>query len=424
MRAIRRSALVHEPDARATNRGVVRGAVRPHECGMRSGRRRSSARLLAALLLAPCACKDDRISLDALRELEAQARSEAAAQDVTPIEAAELALVEWRPYRVGPRDVLQFVITGLDLAGPTGSFRARVQDDGNVRLPLVGPVQVAGMDLSTVEQTVLKAYVPDYVKDATVFVEVATTEPTTVLVQGAVGTPGLVTLKSNERNVIYALGLAGGWGAGASGRVTVRPVRPGREEVTYNFARTLDIRRAMLSPPLESGDVIVVEAAPPSAIYVLGLVNAPGPIGVPPNASLSLTRAIATAGGPIDLLEPKEATLWRVMPDGEQVRVKIDLDDVLAGRQPDVELRPGDILDVPNTPETRFRHWIVNNIRLGPFSVSTGFDPVAEWRFRRALDEDDDRFRGGGFGRSAIDNVLFGLPNVIIPPVIPTTTTP
>jgi hypothetical protein len=75
---------------------------------------------------------------------------------------------------------------------------------------------------------------------------------------------------------------------------------------------------------------------------------------------------------------------------------------------------------VPHTPGTRFRAWVLANIRLGPFGVSAVWDPIAGYRYQKALDQDERRFgQQGGFGQSILDTVRFGLPNVIVPPVLP-----
>jgi protein involved in polysaccharide export with SLBB domain len=283
-----------------------------------------------------------------------------------------------------------------------------------IALPLVGRLQVAGLNLADLERAITDAYVPSYVKTVSVFAEVlATDEPTTVLVRGAAGTPGLVSLKNNQRNIMYALSSAGGFGPGASGKVRVRPIRSDEEEVLYDFGNADDVRRALLRPPLESGDMLLVEAAPVSAIYVLGLVNAQGPVPVPPGSKLSVVQAIAHAGGLRDFLEPKEATLRRTLPNGQEVRVKLNIAQMLAGERASIDLFPGDILEVPHTADTRFREWAMANVKLGPFGVGAFYDPVTYSTFK-------DRSHDVGWGRTLGTGLIFSGTNYLFSRAVPT----
>lgn len=375
---------------------------------------------LTALALAGCAA-EQRISVAELEDLE----REAAHVPPIPVEHRSLALAELRPYTVGPGDVLSIRMYGLaeERYAPT-TLELRVQDDGHILMPVVGPVKLAGLNLKQVEQALLAAHKPGVVKDLSVYVQLVEPESTTVLVLGSVATPGLVKLRNNERNVVYALAAAGGFGATAtaggfssanSGRVHVRPIRPEREPIIYNLNDANDVRLALLAEPLESGDMVIVEPAESNAVYVTGLVNAPGSVPVPVNGSLSLVRTIAAAGGVRDFLDPPEATLWRRLPDGQQVRVKVELADVLAGRRPDFALRAGDVLDVPHTPETRFREWFAANIRIGPFGVTAVYDPVADYRARVLRgDRDGDT---GTIRRTLMYRLGTGIPELLIPTV-------
>jgi protein involved in polysaccharide export with SLBB domain len=370
--------------------------------------------------LSSCAA-DKRITVAEMQSIEESAR------DVTPVpvEPSTLALAELRPYTVGSGDVLAIRMYGLteERYTPT-TLELRVQDDGHILMPVVGPVRLAGLNLKQVEQAVIAAHTPAVVKDMSVYVQLVEPESTTVLVLGTVAMPGLVKLKHNERNVVYALAAAGGFGSTAtaggfssanSGRVHVRPIRPEREPIVYNLNDVNDMRLALLAAPLESGDMVIVEPAESNAIYVTGLVNAPGPVPVPANGSLSLVRTVAAAGGVRDFLDPPEATLWRRLPDGQQLRVKVDLAEVLAGNSADFALRAGDVLDVPHTPETRFREWVAANIRIGPFGVTAVYDPVADYRAR--VLRGDQYNTSGTLRRSLMYNLGTGFSELIIPPV-------
>lgn len=341
-----------------------------------------------ALLALPAGCEDNnRISLAALRQVEAQRT----APPPLDLERPQITLADVAEQRVTPGDVLSLRLLGL--TGPLEETRlhVRVQDDGRITLPMVGELGVESLTLAGVERLVREAYVPSRVRDLTVFAAVEAGRETTVLVQGAAGRAGLVTLPANKRNILYAVASADGFSKNASRRVVLKPARTDRPEQSYNLADLNDLRRAVSAPPLETGDFVFVEPAEPSVIYLTGLLNRPGPLEVRPDSTLSLARAISAAGGLKDFLDPREATLWRVLPSGEQVRVKLDLARIMAGKGEDLALLPGDILDVPHTPHTRFRQWLAENLLVGPFGVTAVYDPMADRRARILADDDNDR---------------------------------
>jgi len=372
--------------------------------------------VLVLLLVAACRA-DKRITLAQLQELEQEIA------EVAPVrvEQEELALTDFQPYKARQGDVLAVQMVGLleERYAPT-LLQLRVQKDGCITLPVVEPIKVEGLDLSDVEQAIIAAHVPDIVKNLSVYVQLVRPEPTTVLVLGAVGQPGLVKLDNNARNVLYALAAAQGFNPLASGRIRLKPIRPEREEVVYDLTDVNDVRRALLGSPLEPGDMLVVESADDSVVYVSGLVNQPRVIPIPPRKTLSVLRAIAASGGLVDFLEPKKATLWRKLVDGRQVQVRVDLAAIRAGDEPDLALRAGDILDVPHTAETRFRQWFAQNIVIGPFGVRAVYDPVADYRAR--LLRDDDRAGSNIIQQSLLQSLGTGVSELLIPPVSPPST--
>ena len=73
-------------------------------------------------------------------------------------------------------------------------------------------------------------------------------------------------------------------------------------------------------------------------------------------------QAIAAAQGLRTNVIPREATLIRRMPDGTDAHVKLDLQRLTSGKDPNLVLAVGDILWVPETPETMIQDWINRNI--------------------------------------------------------------
>jgi polysaccharide export outer membrane protein len=314
--------------------------------------------------------------MDLYRFLEMQ--QEIAQAPAPPDEAEQAALAAavdkaMGPYRVGPDDVLVISMSGLESVGRVFTdqteaaapwVEARVDHEGNIRLPAVGFVHVAGLELIDVEQVVQDAYVPNVLKDAAVHVRLAEPATAKVLVTGAVTVPGLVPLRHNERNLLFALVGAGGVTQAASGMATLHRLRRPGEVVSLNLTDPEELRAALQLDPLQDGDIVRVHSAEPNTVFVGGLVNAPSPQFYPPGSQINVLQALAASGGLRTDVTPREATLIRRMSDGRDVHVKLNLDRIGKGQDPNIMLAAGDILWVPWSAETRTQDFINKNFFL------------------------------------------------------------
>ncbi len=83
-------------------------------------------------------------------------------------------------------------------------------------------------------------------------------------------------------------------------------------------------------------------------VYVLGSVQRPGPY--PMNGKMTLIDALARAGGTTKLGDEGRVQLTRKYNTSEQMLVVVDAADVRRGSAVDVELVPGDVVFVPESP--------------------------------------------------------------------------
>ncbi len=324
--------------------------------------------LLGAMWMIGCA-PDRRIELGEFMQMQQAVQASDPADAAAAADAATLVARQMGPYRVGPNDVLQVTLTGVDPSALFPPVEVRVDREGNIFLPIVGKVPVGGLELGDVENAIVAAYVPTVLKDLELVVHVELTMPQTthVLVHGAVLQPGLVPLRRTERNLLYAIVGAGGVSDMASGTATLRRICRPNESVTLDLTKPEQLRAALALEPLEDGDIVLVEAAPVNQIIVGGLVNFPRPQVYPPRTQITALQAIAAAGGLRTDVTPREATLIRRMPDGSDAHVRLDLTRMSTGEAPNVLLAAGDILWVPETPETKIQDFINRNffIRAG-----------------------------------------------------------
>lgn len=361
-----------------------------------SGFQRIESRmLLVAFVVIPaalCGCgSDTRMTVEQLQARETELTEEHKANAGQVKSARDYTVAENTPHRIGPGDVLQVSMVGLD--GPLSQFdtKVRVRSDGSIELPMIGRLDVTGNDYSAAEMRIHDAYVPEYVRALTVYLELLEQDDTTVFVTGAVQDRGPAWLPRSRRNLVYAIDAAGGFSQLTSGRVHVHRAALDEERVElYDMTNPLDVRRALAAPPLGTGDIIVADSTTDRVVYVTGLVNLPGQVEVPQFSELSTLRAIARSGGLRDFLGVREATLYRKLEDGEQVRVKLPIADMVAGEAPDIPLYAGDILDIPYTPETMLREWALNNIQIGPIGLRANYDLFTELRVERLRNDNND----------------------------------
>lgn len=347
-------------------------------------------------------CHDPRISIYDFIEMQRTMMPASSRQPkvpVTEIWTRRAFVAE----RVGPKDELSVELTGLN-GDPTEThaFRVRVDRNGQIKLPEVGKVTVTNLELEDADEVIHDRFVPRIVKQIVVKTGILKAHTTDVLVKGAVATPGLVPLRRTELNLLYAVANAGGVSSLASGRVSLKRLDEPETELTLNLHNPADLKTAFAIAPLESGDIVTVEAAPPNTIFVGGLVNAPGVQPYPPGTQVSLRQSLVAAGGVQDELYPSEATLIRRMSDGKDVQVRIDLERLRNGEDPDILLAAGDVFWVPHTFGTRTMDFINRNIffRAG-FTASynvVGNASGIEFLNRRALQSTgvSGTTRGGG----------------------------
>jgi protein involved in polysaccharide export with SLBB domain len=384
---------------------------------------RASAPLLVAgavagVLLA--GCHDNRIPLaQYLADQENQPANGAGPGSATSQPSGQ-TLEPWAPgaYKVGSGDVLGIAISGLEKLGMPPTHQARVTERGEITLPMAGKVQVAGQTLDQVETAVKAAYVPKFMKDTDVSAQVVSYEPISVMVIGDVmrlssSGASLVELKRNKASVLQAL-LAAGGAQDYTGEVTVIPARAPEAAVTYNLKNRFDLVRAARPGSIEEADLVVVNTRPNDSIFVEGLVNRPGPVPMPPSQKMSILQAIGAAGGTMLAFEPREATLMRHDAENRLVKIKVDLDRVKDGKDPDMLLAAGDILLLPHNAATRVEEYIARSlqVRIGT-GIETTYNPWTLYYLRK------ENSTTGGYFSSLTNQLQTG---GITP--LPTLTTP
>jgi polysaccharide export outer membrane protein len=64
---------------------------------------------------------------------------------------------------------------------------------------------------------------------------------------------------------------------------------------------------------------------------------------------ITLLQAIAAAGGLTEGASKRGVTIKRVLKDGSEVKIKVNLNDIIKGKKPDIVLQEGDVVYVPES---------------------------------------------------------------------------
>lgn len=238
---------------------------------------------------------------------------------------------------------------------------AQIANDGTVSLPMVGVVHAAGLTVDQLQTKLTVAY-KKFFKDPQVTVQVNDSRSEPVSVAGNVNTPGVVQLKGS-RNLMEVIGMAGGLKADAGDSVLLtRLMSEGPIPVSgaftdpsgkYSVAH-INIRSVMSGADpqgnilIKAHDVITVPRA--RMVYVLGNVGRPGGYVMTDNETMSVSKALALAGGWDKTAALGSARILRASGGGaEREQIPADLRKIMNNKTQDVQLRPDDILFVPNS---------------------------------------------------------------------------
>lgn len=263
-------------------------------------------------------------------------------------------------YLVGPGDVLKIAVFEV----PELDRTARVAESGDITLPLLGNVAVAGLTVQGVHDRLGTLLGRKYVVDPQVDVRVDTFASQRVAMMGRVEKPGIYPLSRSASRIVDLVGQAGGLTSEAARRIELYPVeeRPadaprspapsgsagaatvdraiieGRRPIVIDLYDLMDLSDPISSLALRDGDVVFVPDR--GDFFVGGEVKKPGKYGL--SDTSTLITAIAEAGGLGDFPITDEVLLVRHPVPGEKVTTALDFDAITAGDQPDVPIHEGD----------------------------------------------------------------------------------
>ena len=235
-----------------------------------------------------------------------------------------------------------------------------VDPNGFVDIPLAGRFQATGLTLEQFKAMVAER-ITKYIRNPRISASLTDQKSRSVSIFGAVMNAGRHQLPGPEQ-LLEVLALAGGTKDDAGARVIVtRDQKWGKIPLvnatldpstgTSTAWVSLDDLQASKNPSnnilVMPNDIIFVPRA--EIVYVLGDVKKVGGFQLTSHPTISLLQALSVAEGANHDAALKKCRIIRPAPggDGKPTEIPVDIEEVLAGKIPDVPLQGNDLLYVP-----------------------------------------------------------------------------
>jgi len=242
--------------------------------------------------------------------------------------------------RLDAGDLLEVAVYNV----PELTTKARVSSKGEIYLPLIDYVHVAGLTAEEAEGLIQKRLSDGgFVKSphVTLFVDQYASQGASIL--GEVARPGVYPVPGQQR-LFDLISAAGGFTERAGRSITVthrdQPEKPITVPLSRNVSDNPDSNIGILP-----GDTIIVRKG--DLVYVVGDVGRPSGF-LMDSAHLTVLQAIALAGGTTRTANLGGARIIHRGPGGPS-ETSVELKKILRAKSPDITMQADDILFVPTS---------------------------------------------------------------------------
>jgi polysaccharide export outer membrane protein len=228
---------------------------------------------------------------------------------------------------------------------PELSSQLRVNENGEVLVPVAGLVSVIGLTPAEAAQAIEVALqTRGIMLHPSVSILVAEYATQGITVTGEVKSPGIYSLLG--RHTLYdVLAAAGGPSSAEGPTITItRRIDPSHPVVIH--VQSPNYQVVLNNTTIDPGDTVVVSRA--GVIYVIGDVMRPGGYVIQNGAPLTVLNTLALASGPNPTAALKKARVVRQTDQGI-VEINLDLKQVMNSKETNIALRDGDILVIPGS---------------------------------------------------------------------------
>lgn len=261
-------------------------------------------------------------------------------------------------YVLGADDQIRVWVLGLE---EIFDKPARIGANGRIDLPLIGPIQAAGLTTEQLGKDVATR-LERQLKHPQVSVTVVEFGSQPVSVLGAVNTPGVHQLQG-RKTLAEVLSLAGGLRTDAGPTIKISrqigqapiPLASAQTDASGQYSvaevKVQDIIQARVPEEnilIQPHDVITVPQG--EMVYVIGAVHKPGGFILHESGKISVLNALSMAEGLGPTPAPQNARILRTQPGTQERReIRVNLKKVLDGKAENIDLEANDILLVPTS---------------------------------------------------------------------------
>ena len=260
---------------------------------------------------------------------------------------------------IGPDDTV--TITALNVEEISKAWR--VGADGALTLPMVGRISASGMSVEQLQaeiSTRLKKFVKD--PQVTLFVSDYRSHPVTVA--GAVEKPGVIQVEGPIS--LFSVLVQAGGPKDAGPTVTLTRQSENGPIRDPNAVVSRDGKYSTLELPLEDvirghGEASSVAVQPfdvvtvsdqkkPKMVFIAGEVNKPGAIELASQDTVSISKALAMAGGLTHVASAGKTVIRHIDPNGRETAFAfVNLKKIMSGKAKDLTLMDGDVVIIPSS---------------------------------------------------------------------------
>lgn len=251
-------------------------------------------------------------------------------------------------YRIGAGDVLEIRVYNRPQLSRES---VRVEGNGMIRMPLIeGEIQAACKTEGELAKDISTRYAR-YYRNLPVDVFIKEYHAREVALIGAVNEQGRYQMQRHIR-LLELLTFAKGPSDKAGQtvnivrgpRVDLCSANPGSNQeglITFKLNDTLQGVESA-NPFVEAGDIVTIPDA--EQVYVIGNVYAPR--SLPLKETITVSRAIAMAGGPLRDSKTDKVHVVRRAAAGAQSEFYVNLTAIAKKKEDDLVLQPNDIIEV------------------------------------------------------------------------------
>lgn len=244
---------------------------------------------------------------------------------------------------IGDGDLLEISIFSV-YGTPDVTEKVRVGNTGEVSLPFVGPIRLAGLTAEQAERTIVdRLRAEDLLKNPHVSVFIQEYATQGVSVMGEVNKPGVYPVVA-PRRLLDIISAAGGLTPRAGRKVAVTRRDHPEAPIAVDVSDQADSTRSNVE--ILPGDTVVVSQA--GIVYVIGEVHKPGGFVMDNNDSMTVVQAVAMAEGYKSTAAVDRAKIIRKTSQGMQ-ETPLNLKKILNSTSLDMPLHNGDIVFVPSS---------------------------------------------------------------------------